>query len=173
MPASLAGWVTGYSMSVFQLYFSVIQICASAKWQIITGPESLGHGENSHWVSRIYVRILNRFGFCFQKAYAAPEIVCYVLYIHGYTFFFFLMSVCSIYECYQVCNLRKVKDQYICNFFRGLLHWVNICRLISLIYRIQLWRNKDTCVLISFILVLQFRNLWPFHNTMVFLLYVN
>lgn len=142
---SLTGWL---ATLVLQLYFSMVQMCASAKWQII-GPEPLGHGENRHWISRVYVRILNLCGFCLQKAYEAPEIVCYLLYICAYTFFF--MSVCSIYEYHQVCNLRKVKDQYIRSFFRGLLHWVNICHLISLIYSIYLWRNKDTmCIYQSY-----------------------
>lgn len=42
--------------SVFQLYFSVTQMCAPAKWQVTTVSGPLGHYASSQWIPGICVR---------------------------------------------------------------------------------------------------------------------
>lgn len=84
-------WVTCYFTSVFRHYFSVIQMCASAEWQIITGPRPMGHGENSHWILRVCVRILNLYGYVFRRPMMLLKLsATFCMYVHTR---FFLMSV--------------------------------------------------------------------------------
>ena len=99
----------------------------------------------------------------------------FCVYLHTlYPFFclFFWEEACSIYKDYQVCKSRKGKDWCVPHLFRGLLHWINICHLISLIGSIYIWRNEDT-VWVYLSVSFSFYILWPFHNLLVFLFYVN